>query len=70
MSHFRELYRVQQLPVFQNRMYRTENDAKKCVKGDNILVQDIETGLIFNQAFNAEFVQYDTDYQNEHCQNG
>ena len=36
----------------------------------NILVQDIETGLIFNQAFNAEFVQYDTDYQNEHCQNG
>jgi len=65
MSHFRELYRVQQLPVFQNRMYRTENDAKKCVKGDNILVQDIETGLIFNQAFNAEFVQYDTDYQNE-----
>jgi SAM-dependent methyltransferase len=46
-------------------MYRTENDAKNCVKGDIVLAQDMETGLIFNQAFNAELVQYDTDYQNE-----
>jgi len=65
MNSFRELYRAESLPVFQNRMYRTENDAKKCVKGDVILVQDMETGLIFNKAFNTELAQYDTDYQNE-----
>jgi len=65
MSHFRELYRAKSLPVFQNRMYRTENDAKNCVKGDLILSQDMKTGLIANQAFNIELAQYDTDYQNE-----
>lgn len=47
MTHFREQYRVEQLTVFQNRMYRTENDAKKCVKSDIVLVQDMETGLFF-----------------------
>lgn len=65
MSHFKELYRTESLPVFQNRMYRTESDARNCVKGDIILVQSMETGLIFNQAYNCKLVQYDTDYQNE-----
>lgn len=65
MSGFRELYRAQSLPVFQNLMYRTEHDAKECAKGDIVLVQDMKTGLVFNQAFNAELVEYDTDYQNE-----
>ena len=65
MKNFRELYRAESLPVLQNRMYFTENDAKECVKGDVVLAQDMETGLIFNQAFNRELIRYDTDYQNE-----
>jgi len=65
MSNLKELYRVEQLPVFQNRMFHSEADAKNCVKGDMVLVQDLETGLIFNRAFNPELMQYDADYQNE-----
>jgi len=65
MSHFRELYRAEQLPVFQNRMYDTKNDGKKCIKGDVLLTQDMETGLIFNNAFQSDLVQYDGNYQNE-----
>lgn len=65
MSHLKELYRVEQLPVFQNRMFHSEADAKNCTKGDMVLVQDLETGLIFNHAFNPELMQYDADYQNE-----
>lgn len=60
-----EIYRAEQLPVFQNRMFHTEEAARQCAKGDVILVRDPETGLIFNQAFRPELMQYDADYQNE-----
>jgi SAM-dependent methyltransferase len=65
MSHLRELYRVEQLPVFQNRMFATPEEAKQCSKGDVVLVQDLRTGLIFNKAFRPELMQYDANYQNE-----
>ena len=65
MSHLREFYHVEQLPVFQNRMFATPEEAKNCVKGDVILVQDLQTGLIFNKAFQPQLMQYDVDYQNE-----
>ncbi len=65
MSRYKEIYRVEQLPVFQNRMFYSESDAVNCVKGDVVLVQDMQTGLIFNQAFRPELMQYDADYQNE-----
>lgn len=60
-----ELYRAEQLPVFQNRMFRTEADAKACARGDVVLVQDPRSGLVFNAAFRPELMQYDADYQNE-----
>lgn len=60
-----ELYRAEQLPVFQNRMFRSATEARNCVTGDVVLVRDMETGLIFNQAFKPELMQYDADYQNE-----
>jgi SAM-dependent methyltransferase len=65
MMGIREIYRAEQLPVSQNRMFRSPKDARHCVKGDMVLVRDIETGLIFNRAFRPELMQYDADYQNE-----
>jgi Methyltransferase domain/C-methyltransferase C-terminal domain len=65
MNLGKEIYRVEQLPVFQNRMFRSTEEAKNCTKGDVVLVQDLETGLIFNQAFQPELMEYDADYQNE-----
>ncbi len=65
MSTYKELYRAEQLPVFQNRMFHTQEEARECVKGDVVLVRDMKTGLIFNQAFQPELMQYDADYQNE-----
>jgi hypothetical protein len=65
MKRYREIYRAEQLPVFQNRMFNSEREAKNCTKGDIVLVQDLKTGLIFNQAFRPEMMQYDADYQNE-----
>lgn len=65
MNYLREIYRAEQLPVFQNRMFHSEQEAKNCIKGDVALVQNLETGLIFNRAFRPELMQYDADYQNE-----
>lgn len=53
------------MPVFQNRMYPTAEEAKSCVTGDIVLVQDLQTGLIYNREFNSSLVIYDCDYQNE-----
>lgn len=64
MSH-RELFRVEGLPVFQNKMFPDQLSAIHCLKGDMVLVQDMDSGLIFNAAFDPDLLDYDKDYQNE-----
>lgn len=67
---YRELFEVKSLPVFQNKMFAERTDAQGCPKGDVRLVQDMNTGLIFNASFNANLLEYDTNYQNEQaCSN-
>ncbi|WP_341743525.1 class I SAM-dependent methyltransferase [Azonexus hydrophilus] len=65
MNNFHELYRVAQLPIFQNRMYDTAEEARTCPKGDMLLVEDLRTGLVYNAAFRPELMVYDKCYQNE-----
>lgn len=66
----RELFKVEGLPVFQNKMFADRASALNCPKGDVRLVQDMETGLIYNAAFDASLLEYDADYQNEQaCSN-
>ena len=60
-----ELYRAERLPVFQNRLFFSAAEARGCAVGDVVLVRDVETGLVFNQAFCPELMQYDAEYQNE-----
>lgn len=62
---YRELFRVESVPVFQNKMFATEEAALACPKGDVVLVEDQETGLVFNEAFDPGQLSYDSDYQNE-----
>lgn len=59
------LYEQRQLPVFQNRVYDTEADARTCPTGDVRLKEDGTTGLVYNDAFRPELVVYDARYQNE-----
>lgn len=61
----REVYRAERLPVLQNRMFASAETARGCVRGDVVLAQSAETGLVFNRAFRPELVEYDADYQNE-----
>ncbi|WP_233851765.1 class I SAM-dependent methyltransferase [Paraburkholderia sp. HD33-4] len=65
MSVLRDLYSASELPVFQNRMYATAEEARNCPLGDVRLVEDLSTGLVYNAAFRPELVVYDQHYQNE-----
>ena len=67
---YRELFRVEGLPVFQNKMFADRAAALACPKGDMTLVQDMETGLIYNATFDASLLEYDADYQNEQACSG
>ena len=61
----RELYRQDGLPIFQNRMYDTSDAGRNCPRGDMRLVEDMDTGLVRNAAFDAALLHYDSAYQNE-----
>ncbi|WP_394560347.1 methyltransferase domain-containing protein [Aquipseudomonas alcaligenes] len=61
----RHLYEQTSYPVFQNRMYDSAEEAINCPKGDIRLVENLTTGLVYNDAFQPELVTYDGDYQNE-----
>lgn len=61
----RELFKVEGLPIFQNKMFADKAGALACPKGNIKLVQDMETGLIFNVDFDPSLLEYDADYQNE-----
>lgn len=63
MQH--ELYRASGLPILQNRTFATAEQAQASASADIVLVQDSQSGLIFNQAFDASKLSYDVDYQNE-----
>ena len=60
-----ELYRQDEFPVFQNRMYDSVAEARGCPRGDIRIVQDAETGLVRNAAFDPSLMHYDSAYQNE-----
>ncbi len=60
-----QLYQIEQLPIFQNRMYDSEEEAKACPTGDIRLVEDQLTGLVYNAAFLPDLMVYDARYQNE-----
>lgn len=59
------LYQQQGLPIFQNRMYESSEEAKNCMRGDIELVEDQLTGLVYNYVFDASLMIYDSSYQNE-----
>lgn len=61
----RSVYRVDDLPVLQNRCYATWREAKGCPRGTMDLVQDMDTGLIRNAAFDPSLLVYDQNYQIE-----
>lgn len=56
---------IKKLPAQQNKVYRSRDDAINCPKGNVLLVQDPDTGLVYNAEFIPELIVYDESHQNE-----
>jgi hypothetical protein len=63
--NLKELFVANSLPVLQNQVFDNIDQALNCPTGDINLVQDLETGLIYNYKFDPEKMIYDESYQNE-----
>lgn len=59
------LYSVHEMPVFQNIVYASPEAAKDAPRGNIDIVQNTDTGLIYNRSFDPEVMVYDENYQNE-----
>lgn len=61
----RELFRLNGIPAYQNKMFNSPDAARNCPSGDVVLVQDMKSGLVFNAAYDRNLLNYDESYQNE-----
>jgi uncharacterized UPF0146 family protein len=65
MNSTRILYEIDNLPAFQNKVFDNVEDANNTPCGDVRLVEDLNTGLIYNEALRPELMIYDKNYDNE-----
>ena len=59
------LFSTKNLPLFQNCVFETKQDAINCKTGEVNLVQNVETGLIYNSKFENDLMVYGEFYENE-----
>jgi len=60
-----ELLLLENLPVYQNKMFDSVEAARACPRGDILLAQDVGSGVVSNVAFESQKLEYDESYQNE-----
>lgn len=60
----REIYKAANVPLLQNRVYPSKAEAERAGTGTLTIVQDIETGFIYNSSFQSDLVKYDSNYDN------
>lgn len=59
------LFEGKNYPVVQNIAYSNQYNALNCKTGDIEIVQDDETGLIYNNLFDETILEYTPEYDNE-----
>jgi 2-polyprenyl-3-methyl-5-hydroxy-6-metoxy-1,4-benzoquinol methylase len=53
------------VPIFQNKVYPSYEQAITAEKGEVELVQSLISGFVFNKSFKPHIMNYDMHYQNE-----
>ena len=59
------IYTASDMPVFQNKAYKTINQARNIITGNVNLVLCLDCGFVFNVDFDNKVMDYDDQYQNE-----
>ncbi|MGN6520458.1 MAG: class I SAM-dependent methyltransferase [Dokdonella sp.] len=60
-----ELARLEDIPVYQNKVFADAAAARACPRGDLVLAQDPDSGFVRNIAYDRALLAYDDSYQNE-----
>ncbi len=64
------VFRQTNVPVFQNKVYPSPEQALIAEKGQVELVQSLISGFVFNKSFISHKMNYDVHYQNEQSNSG
>src|SRR5277367_3247488 len=59
------VFKQSKVPVFQNKVYPSLNEALEASVANVELVQSKVSGFIFNKSFDSKLMNYDKNYQNE-----
>ncbi len=59
------IFKQNSVPLFQNKVYRTKEEALNAPTGEVQLAESAQTGFIFNKTFDNSLMDYDADYHNE-----
>ncbi|HWK05336.1 MAG TPA: class I SAM-dependent methyltransferase [Puia sp.] len=60
-----EVFKQHNVPVFQNKLYTTPEEARAAAKGKVSLVRSKQSGFVFNNEFDPAIMNYDQNYNNE-----
>jgi len=64
-TNVKVLYKQNSVPLIQNKVYSTKQEAVEATCVDMILAQSLDNGFVFNAGFDDSIINYDTHYQNE-----
>ena len=64
-SEYREVLKMDSLPIFTNKTYNSYEEAIICKTGTVNLVQSLISGFIYNLNFETKKMKYDSNYNNE-----
>lgn len=64
-DNFKVIYQQKKVPIFQNKVYSSVEEAKQAEYGEVELVQSLYSGFIYNHKFDTSLMIYDQNYQNE-----
>ncbi len=67
---YHTLFAQQQVPVFQNKVYPTQQEALQAPIGEVVLAQSAVSGFVYNLKFDNNQMNYDENYQNEQANSG
>ncbi len=59
------LFELRNVPIYQNKMFKTREAALNCTLGDVVLTQDPRSGIVVNVDYDPHILRYDETYQNE-----
>ncbi|MEO5648157.1 MAG: class I SAM-dependent methyltransferase [Chitinophagaceae bacterium] len=63
--HTRIIYEQRSVPLIQNKVYHTKEQAKNAPCKDVIIAQSLDNGFVFSADFTDSIIDYDMHYQNE-----